>query len=176
MAKKNNESQEELDQIDGTEPRVYELGFHLDPELPQEEVKATYQAIRDRIAAAGTIVAEGEPVKVPLAYTISRMDTTGRRDFNSGFFCWIAYETDGPGHEQIAQMAREERLIIRYLDIRTTVEEAKHSSDMQEIFAQMASDSVGEEENEHAHEPVEHASEAAPEATEGAAPAPAPAQ
>jgi ribosomal protein S6 len=161
MAKKNEEIQEETLET-GTETRVYELGFHLDPELPQEEVKAAYQAIRDRVSGAGTVVAEGEPVKVPLAYTISRMETTGRRDFNSAFFCWIAYEADGAGHEQVSAMAREDSRIIRFLDIRTTVDEAKHSAEMQEMFAQAAS---GLSEGESA-ETEEEAAPAAPAAQE----------
>lgn len=136
MAHKKENQDELLDA--GTEPRVYELGFHLDPELPQEEVKKVYGEIRDRVAAAGTIIAEGEPVKIPLAYTISRMETGGRRDFNSAFFCWIAYETDGAGHEKVAAAAREDSHVVRFLDIRTTVDEAKHSAEMQELFAQMA--------------------------------------
>jgi len=123
---------------DGLETRVYELGFHLDPDLAQEDVKKAYQAVRDRIAAVGTIVAEGEPTKIPLAYTISRMDTTGRRDFDTAFFCWIAYETNNQGHEDIAAMARENTLIIRFLDLRTTKDAAQHSAEMQEIFAQAA--------------------------------------
>jgi ribosomal protein S6 len=144
MAKKNAETQEETLEA-GTEPRVYELGFHLDPELPQEEVKGAYQTIRDHIAGLGTVVAEGEPVKVPLAYTISRMETTGRRDFNSAYFCWIAYEADGAGHEQISAMAREDSRIVRFLDIRTTVDEAKHSAEMQEMFAQATAGTAEEE-------------------------------
>ena len=52
------------------EMRIYELGFHLDGELPQEESKRSYQAVRDGIAAAGTVITEGEPTKIPLAYTI----------------------------------------------------------------------------------------------------------
>jgi hypothetical protein len=144
MAKKTTETEGELHD-NGFEPRVYELGFHLDPELPQEEVKASYQAIRDRIAGVGIIIAEGEPVKIPLAYTISRMETTGRRDFNSAFFCWIAYEADGVGHEQISAMAREDGKIVRFLDIRTTVDEAKHAAEMQEMFAQAAAQQEGEE-------------------------------
>jgi ribosomal protein S6 len=122
----------------GAEPRVYELGFHLDPELPQEEVKKSYQAIHDLISKAGTIVAEGEPVKIPLAYTISRSDTKGRRDFNSAFFCWIAYEADGPAHDSILEATRTNLHVIRHLDLRSTVEEAKHSAEMQEMFAQAA--------------------------------------
>lgn len=167
MAQKK-ENQDELLEDAGTEPRVYELGFHLDPELPQEEVKKAYGDIRERVAAAGTIIAEGEPVKIPLAYTISRMETSGRRDFNSAFFCWIAYEADGAGHEKVAQAAREDARIVRFLDIRTTVDEAKHSAEMQELFAQMASQANGEEEAaETADRPAEPA--------EGEAQAPAPA-
>jgi ribosomal protein S6 len=163
MAKKIEKPDEFIDEA-GAEPRVYELGFHLDPELPQEEVKKAYQTIRDFIAGVGTVIAEGEPVKIPLAYTISRMETTGRRDFTAGFFCWIAYETDPEGHEKVGTLAREESRIVRFLDIRSSVEEAKHAADMQEMFAQLT---APEEEEETASEPESEAP-AAPAAEEAA--------
>ena len=127
------------------ETRTYELGFHIDPELPQEEVKKTYQAIREKIAAAGEVIAEGEPEKIQLAYTISRQDTTGRRDFVSAYFAWIAYEADGEGHETVGAMARGETRIIRFIDLRTTKEAAKHSAEMHEMMLR-AQDSKGEDE------------------------------
>lgn len=128
------------------ESRVYEFGFHLDSELPSEEVKKTYQSIRDAIAAAGSIVAEGEPVKVPLAYAISRQEQTGRRDWNSAYFCWIAYEAAGEGHERVLDLAKGESRIIRFLDIRTTKEAARHSAEMAEIYAKMPDREDGAEE------------------------------
>jgi ribosomal protein S6 len=129
------------------ESRIYELGFHLDSELPSEEVKKTYQSLRDTIAAAGTIIAEGEPAKVPLAYTISRSDQAGRRDFNSAFFCWIAYEAEGEGHESVLAAVKAENRVIRFLDIRTTKEAAKHSEEMAEIYAKMPEEATaGEDE------------------------------
>lgn len=126
--------------------RVYELGFHIDPELPQEEVKKTYQGIREKIAATGTIIAEGEPEKIPLAYTIYRSDTTGRRDFASAYFAWIAYETDNEGHEAVGSMARAETRIIRFIDLRTTKEGAKHSEEMHELMLRVE-EAPSEEEN-----------------------------
>ena len=130
---------EEVDTVDtgadSAENRVYELGFHLDPELPQEEVKKAYQAVREVIAGAGTIVAEGEPLKIPLAYTISRQDTTGRRDFDSAYFSWVVYEADTAGHAKVNTFASEEKRIIRFLDVKTTPEQAKHSAEMHELFA-----------------------------------------
>ena len=156
MAKKDvitPEMQDEMD-ADGLETRVYELGFHLDPELPQEEVKKTYQAIRDRIAAVGTNVAEGEPTKIPLAYTIYRSETAGRRDFDTAYFCWIAYEANGAGHDDIGTMAREESRIVRFLDLRTTKEAATHSAEMHEIFAQNAAAAAAQPEDDADVEPV----------------------
>ncbi len=130
------------------ESRVYELGFHLDSELPTEEVKKTYQSLRDVVAKAGPIVSEGEPVKIPLAYTISRSEQNGRRDFTSAFFCWIAYEAEGEGHEAVLEAVKAETRVIRFLDIRTTKDLAKHSAEMAEIYAKMPEngDAVLEEE------------------------------
>ena len=129
------------------ETRTYELGFHIDPELPQEEVKKTYQAIREKIAAAGEIVAEGEPEKIPLAYTISRQETTGRRDFVSAYFAWIAYDATGEGHEAVASMARAESRIVRFIDLRTTKDAAKHSAEMHELMLRSPEKAEGEDDS-----------------------------
>ncbi len=140
MKKESDHGAEGTEQeLDGgyNESRVYELGFHLDSELPTEEVKKTYQKIRDAIEKAGPVVAEGEPVKIPLAYTISRSEHAGRRDFTSAYFCWIAYETEGEGHDAVLEAVKAESRIIRFIDLRTTKEAAKHSAEMQEIYAKM---------------------------------------
>lgn len=140
---------------EGTEPefdqgynesRVYELGFHLDSELPTEEAKKSYQALRDVIAGVGTVIAEGEPTKIPLAYTISRQEQGGRRDWNSAFFSWIAYETSIEGHEKVLEAAKAESRIFRFLDKKTTKDAAKHSAEMAEIYARMPEEETGLEE------------------------------
>lgn len=134
MAKKNNdvEMEEGAEEI-GSEPRVYELGFHLDPELPTEEVKKAYMEMRSAIEGLGTIVAEGEPEKIPLAYTISRQDTSGRRDFDSAYFSWIAYETTPANHAEIVTAADADKRIIRFIDLLTTKDAARHAVEMHEL-------------------------------------------
>ncbi len=119
---------------DHAEPRVYELGFHLDPELPQEEAKKAYQSLRDLISSKGTVIAEGEIEKIPLAYTISRMETTGRRDFNSAYFGWISYETTGEGHQELLETVTGDTRVIRFLDLRSSREAAQHSAEMHEFY------------------------------------------
>ena len=118
---------------EGSDPRVYELGFHLDPELPTEEVKNAYQEVREFVSEKGTVIAEGEPQKIPLAYTISRQYTSGRRDFDSAYFSWIVYEAPAESHAEILTMASVEKRVIRFIDIITTKDAARHSVEMREL-------------------------------------------
>jgi len=124
----------EIEEDDGSEPRVYELGFHLDPELPTEEVKKAYQIMREFIVKKGTVIAESEPEKIPLAYTISRQETNGRRDFDSAYFSWIVYEALPENHSEVITTAGADKRIIRFIDLLTTKDAARHSSEMRELF------------------------------------------
>lgn len=135
MARKNEEIEgaEVLEDADQHASRVYELGFHLDPELPQEEVKKAYQGIRDEVGRRSAIVVEGEPQKVPLAYRISRQETTGRRDFDSAFFAWIAYETSAEKHAEILAFVKEDNHIVRFIDLVTTKDAARHAKEMRDM-------------------------------------------
>ncbi|MEK7135833.1 MAG: 30S ribosomal protein S6 [Patescibacteria group bacterium] len=124
---------DESSENDGSEPRVYELGFHLDPELPIEEVKKAYQTIRELIMRSGTLVAEGGPEKIQLAYTISHQETSGRRDFNSAYFSWIVYEAPATGHAEIVTAANTDKRIVRLIDLLTTKDAARHAVEMREL-------------------------------------------
>ncbi len=134
----------EESEVGTSEPRVYELGFHLDPELPTEEVKKTYQAIIDGIAEKGEIVAQVEPEKIQLAYTISRQEVSGRRDFNSAYFAWVVYETDAGAHAEIIAAANANKAIIRFIDLTTTKEAARHSLEVHELLAKAAATAAAE--------------------------------
>lgn len=137
---RNNDEELILDQSGddvGSDPRVYELGFHLDPELPTEEVKKAYQAIRTSIEGQGAIVAEAEPEKIPLAYTISRQEVSGRRDFDSAYFSWIVYEATAENHAHVVSAAGAAKQIIRFIDLVTTKDAARHALEMKEMAAKM---------------------------------------
>jgi len=129
---------EQMDIVeDGGEVRVYELGFHLDPELPTEEVKKTYQSLREAITANGTVVAEGEPQKIPLAYTISRQETSGRRDFDTAYFAWIAYEMSATSHASVLSTVNAEKRVVRFIDLVTTKDSARHAVEIRELALKM---------------------------------------
>ncbi len=146
---KNKEEEVLVDETEetGSEPRVYELGFHLDPELPVEEMKKVYQAVRELISSKGTIVVDVEPQKIQLAYTISRQDVAGRRDFNSAYFAWIVYETTAESHAEIIAAAGANKSIIRFIDLITTKDEARHAFEMHELLAKTPEASSSSEES-----------------------------
>ena len=118
---------------EGSEARVYELGFHLDSSLPIEEVKKAYQVMRGVIAEKGTVVAESEPEKIQLAYTISRQEVAGRRDFDSAYFCWIVYEASAEDHAEVLGAAHADKRIFRFIDLLTTKDAARHSLEVREL-------------------------------------------
>lgn len=135
MAKTKGEKVHEHEALEneGSESRVYELGFHLDPELPTEEVKKAYQAVRSVIEDKGSVVVESEPEKTQLAYTISRQEVAGRRDFDSAYFAWIVYETSAENHAEILSAVNAEKRIVRFIDLITTKEAARHFIEAREL-------------------------------------------
>ena len=157
MARNKKEEANELngEVVEGTdtarednhaEPRVYEFGFHIDGELTPEDAKKAYQALKDLVSANGTLIAEGEAEKIQLAYTISRMEPTGRRDWDTAYFGWLAYEATGEGHTAIITAAGANKLLVRFLDLRTSVDAAKHSAEMHEFYRKAPETQVVEEE------------------------------
>jgi ribosomal protein S6 len=135
---KNKDVAPEMELDGEAEVRVYELGFHLDPELPTEGIKKAYEAVRDIISANGTLVAEGEPQMIQLAYMISRQETAGRRDFNSAYFSWIAYEATPEAHAEVVTAAGANKSIVRFIDLVTTKEAARHAVEIHEFTAAAA--------------------------------------
>lgn len=146
MAKNQDEDVIVTDTEDtGAEARVYELGFHLDPELPVEEMKKAHQAIRVLISSKGAVVAEVEPQKIQLAYTISRQDVSGRRDFNSAYFAWVVYEMTAADHAEIISSVGANKSVIRFIDLVTTKDEARHALEVHELLAKIPETGVSDE-------------------------------
>jgi ribosomal protein S6 len=131
---KNQDKNETIEEVEvGSDPRVYELGFHLDPELPTEEVKKAYESIQGLIASKGSVVAAVEPEKIQLAYTISRQEVSGRRDFSTAYFSWIVYETTPEAHAEVLGAIGAEKSIVRFIDLVTNKDAARHALEVHEL-------------------------------------------
>jgi len=100
---------------------VYEVGFHLVPQVGDDGVAAVVEKLRKALGDA-EIIAEGFPAKMSLAYTIERADQGKREKFSESYFGFIKFAAPS---ETIATL--EEALktpqILRHLIIHTTRED-----------------------------------------------------
>jgi ribosomal protein S6 len=144
-----------------TDTEVYEVGFHIDPNLSETDIKKTYEDVKALVTKSGTLVAEGVSRRVQLAYTISRMEEEGRRDFNEAHFAWIAYECDPEKEPEIEEALRGDKRIVRFLAIKTTKDAVKHAEERALLkLEEEGDDSILDEETpEEGEAPVEEQTE-----------------
>ncbi len=105
------------------EPRVYELGFLLSPAVREEDLDARVDEIKAIITGTtGTILSEGRPEFIDLAYEMSRIINNKRVRFNQGYFGWIKFSTTPDQINAIGDALEKNLLIIRNLLITTVAE------------------------------------------------------
>jgi ribosomal protein S6 len=105
------------------ESRVYELGFLLSPAVREEDLDARTNEIKDLITnASGTIIAEGRPEFIDLAYEMSKViDNKGVR-FNQGYFGWIKFNLFPNQVKELQALIEKNLLVIRYILVSTVAE------------------------------------------------------
>jgi ribosomal protein S6 len=108
----------------GDEPAVYELGYHIistvtDEALPKESALVV-GAVKE---LGGSLIGEGAPTRMKLAYVISKKIDGTLRNFDSAHFGWVTFEMEPA--QVITLKAKIESLpsILRFIIIRTTRED-----------------------------------------------------
>ncbi len=93
--------------------RVYELGFILKPDLPEQEAQESLESVKRVLAAGGANVDKVDDWgKRPLAYRV--------RGFWSGHYVFIQYSTDGDRslNRELGRRLRVSDQVIKYMVIR----------------------------------------------------------
>lgn len=115
------------------ESSVYELAFHINPNLSETEVGKTFENLKKSILESGaSIITESNPRRVDLAYTISVKNEEGSQDFNQGMFGWVAYEGLSENQKAIEEAVSDEKNIFRHLVILTTKEVVEFAKQREE--------------------------------------------
>jgi len=117
------------------ERRVYELGYHMVPTLTEEELQKEVEALRNAITELeGTIVSEGEPERMELAYTMIINDGGKNTKYDTSYFGWIKFDMDPA---QLAHLQDEviafNKNIIRHLLIKTVAEDTQAHINLNEL-------------------------------------------
>lgn len=106
-----------------TEPRVYELGYHLVPTLAEEQIPEASGAVRGMIERISKdIIAEELPVFIDLAYTVVKTIEHKNKRFDEAYFGWIKFEGSPAGIAELEVELKKDENILRYLIVKTVRE------------------------------------------------------
>lgn len=102
---------------DSSEPQVYELGYHIVPTVPDNELEQEVNAITETLKSVqADFVGERFPAQVHLAYPIDTQTEGKREAFTTAYFGWIAFEINAADvstvHDALAARERVLRFII----------------------------------------------------------------
>jgi ribosomal protein S6 len=111
-----------LDQVSDTS-RIYEVGFHLVPMIPLEQVANHAAEIKALITKnGGVIISEGEAQLMDLAYEISTMIDGVKHRCNTAYFGWIKFECEAEQSLAIEKALKADKNVLRFLLVKTVRE------------------------------------------------------
>ena len=103
-----------------TEPRVYELGYHLVPTLAVEQIPEASGAVRGMIERISKgIIAEELPVFIDLAYQIVKTIEHKNKRYDDAYFGWIKFEANPEGIKALEEELKKDENVLRYLVTKT---------------------------------------------------------
>jgi ribosomal protein S6 len=113
-----------MSNIKEKDPSVYEIGYLIASSIPEEKIPETADAVKKVIIDAGaTIIAEEQPVRQPLAYTIRRKTVSGAYDkYDMAYFGWTKFELGSDAIESVKKSIEIQPAVLRMLLISTTRE------------------------------------------------------
>lgn len=109
--------------LETLDPRIYEIGYLLSPAVRDENLASALEKIHDAITASGgTIVTDGEPEFIDLAYEMTRVIENKNIRFTQGYFGWVKFSLEPKQLVLINEILASNTDIIRFLTIKTVAE------------------------------------------------------
>ena len=103
-----------------TEPRVYELGYHLVPTLAVEQIPQASGAVRGMIERISKdIIAEELPVFIDLAYQVVKTINHKNKRFDDAYFGFIKFASSPEGIAKLEDELKKDENVLRYLVTKT---------------------------------------------------------
>lgn len=102
---------------------MYELGYLLLPSLTDDALNDAVTAIKGILKKSGAQELDSEnPVKIDLAYTMSK--TVGARKYvlDDAFIGWVKFEAQSDAVQEINDAVKKMDEVIRFLVVKTTRE------------------------------------------------------
>ncbi len=105
------------------EPRVYELGYIVNPNMSEGNLAKEREALVALITKyKGIVISEGQPQLIDLAYEMSRVINNKRQKYNQGYFGWIKFDTTPDLIDALTEEVDAMTSLVRFLVIKTVRE------------------------------------------------------
>lgn len=105
------------------DPKIYEVGFHIVPTVPEDGVGARVTAIRDVIEGkGGHVIADEFPRHMELTYAMTKTASNKRALYRSAYFGWIKFEVDPKDIKAIDVELKADDHILRFILVKTVRE------------------------------------------------------
>lgn len=109
-----------MNHIEHTDPRVYELGYHLVPTIAEEHIPEMSGAVRGMIEQISKeIISEELPVFIDLAYPIVKVVEHKNKYYTESYFGWIKFKGYPAGIAKLEEELKKNDNILRYLVTKT---------------------------------------------------------
>lgn len=103
--------------------QVYELGYHIVSTVAEENLPKEVETLKAIVLKdGGSLIAEGEPKLINLAYSMTKSVADAKKKFNTAYFGWIKFETKSELMPAIKKAVDANDHVLRYLLIKTVRE------------------------------------------------------
>jgi len=103
--------------------QVYELGYHIVSTVAEENLPKEVETLKAIVLQdGGSLVSEGEPKLINLAYSMTKSVADTKKKFNTAYFGWLKFETKSELMPMIKKAVDANPNVLRYLLIKTVRE------------------------------------------------------
>ena len=114
---------EKVEKLEEGGGQVYELGYHIVSTVAEENLPKEVLALKAIVLKdGGSLVSEGEPKLINLAYSMTKSVADIKKKFNTAYFGWLKFETKSELIPVIKKAVDQNPHILRYLLIKTVRE------------------------------------------------------
>ncbi len=106
--------------------RVYEAGYHIVPNVKEEDVDKVVSAIRSEIEKlGGSLIAEGAPALMKLAFSVDMREGEKHVAYDRGYFGWLKFEAGTHAAKVLTDSLTSNPSILRAIVFKTLREDTR---------------------------------------------------
>ena len=112
-----------IEEIAGSSPQVYELGYLLVPTIKEEDMPVNYGNLKELISSfGGEIIGDEMPKMITLAYQMQKVISNVRNKFNTAYFGWSKFTLAADKVLELKKRLDLDPNFVRFLILKTVRE------------------------------------------------------